>query len=155
MLPLFLSFVVWPSSWNLGTLFCWPLWFQQHLFLWYISCHQVWDWCTSCPGKDSSCYQVDHGLSPAQFSKESAPLGVSGHKWYPYWYRLCSSPHSLWCFCRVCSFSFQTYFALVVCWIQPSCSFQKRRDLLTQMFHSSIYTVEILGFRWSKTGWIL
>jgi hypothetical protein len=37
------------------------------------------EWCNSYPGKDSSPYPVVHGIPPAQSSKKSAPLGVSGH----------------------------------------------------------------------------
>jgi len=77
-------FLVLPSSQNLGTLFYWSSWFQQHLFFWYIRCQQDLDWCTSCPGKDSSPYQVGRGLPPTQSSKKSFGLGVSNHKWYPY-----------------------------------------------------------------------
>jgi hypothetical protein len=45
---------------------------------WYIRCHKFWDWCISCPGKDSSC-QVGPGVPPAQLLK-SVPLDISGHK---------------------------------------------------------------------------
>jgi len=35
---------------------------------------KVLDWCTSCPGKDSSPYQVGCGLPPAQSLNNSVPL---------------------------------------------------------------------------------
>jgi len=108
-------FLVLPSSQNLGTLFYWSSWFKQHLFFWYIRHQQDLDWCTSCPVKDSSPYQVGHGLPPAQSLRMSFLLGVSDHKWYPYQCILWSSKHSLCCFCRVCRFSLQTSFALMVC----------------------------------------
>ena len=44
-----------------------------------------------------------------------APLGVSGHKWYPYQCILWSFMHSLCSFQSVCRFSFQTCFTLMVC----------------------------------------
>jgi len=69
---LFPPFLVLLSSQNLGTLFYWSSWFQ-HLFFWYIRCQQDLDWCTSCPGKDSSPYQVGRELPPAQSSKKSFP----------------------------------------------------------------------------------
>jgi len=31
-------------------------------------CQQVLDWCTSCPGKDSSLYQVGREVPPAQWT---------------------------------------------------------------------------------------
>ena len=108
-------FFVLPTSQNLGTLFYSSSWFQQHLFFWYTRCQQDLDWCTSCPGKDSRPYQVGRGLPPAQSSKKTFPLGVSDDKWYPYQCILWSSKHSLCCFRRVCRFSFQTCFALMVC----------------------------------------
>ena len=58
-------FLVLPSSQNLLTLFYWSSWLQLHLFFWYIRCQQDLDCCNSCPGKDSSPYQVGHGLPPA------------------------------------------------------------------------------------------
>ena len=48
-------------------------------------------------------------------SSKSFPLGVSDHKWYPYQFILWSSKHSLRCFRRICRFSLQTCFALMVC----------------------------------------
>ena len=130
MLPLCPPFLVWPSSQNLGTLFCWSSWFEQCVFFWYVSCQQVLNWCTSCPGKDSGPYEVGRGLPPAQPFKKSAPLGVSGHKWYPYQCILWSSKHSLCCFHRVWRFSFQTCFALIVCIESNESSFPQEERLV-------------------------
>ena len=88
-----------------GNSFLLVLMFQQHLFFWYIRCQQDLDWCARCPGKDSSPYIVGRGL----------PLGVSDHKWYPDQCIIWSSKYSLCCFRRVCRFSLQTCFALMVC----------------------------------------
>jgi len=147
--------LVLPSSQNLETLFYWSSWFQQHLFFWYIRCQQDLDWCTSCPGKDSSPYQVGRGLPPAQSSKKSFPLGVSGHKWYPYHCILWSSKHSLCCFHRVCRFSIQTCYTLMACTESNRHPFQWGRHSLTQMLRSGVYTEENLNFRVSRIGWIL
>ena len=52
--------------------------FPSTSVFWYIRCHKFWDWCISCPGKDSPC-QVGPGVPSAQLLK-SVPLDNSGHK---------------------------------------------------------------------------
>ena len=164
MLPLFCSFLVWPSSQNLGTLSYWSSWFQQYLFLWHIRCQQDLDWITSCPGKESSPYQVGHGLPPAQSLKKSALLvflAINGTFTSVYYENY---KHILCCSHRVCRFSLQTCFALMVC-IESNPAVLSRGEtcrhkcfdpvcIQTNVSIRCVYRGK-LGFQVSKDCWIL